>query len=325
MGDVMERMAENTVKLSDLNHGGAPAAGPKTKVDGGRDALTQSQKKRRRRQRIVKGLVIAQLVVFAIYFLFPFVWMLSVSLQTETEIMTSVGFLDQLIPDAWRWENYADVFRTLPFARYFRNSGIVTGLIVAGTLMSSSLVAYAFSKLRWPGRDFFYSLMLVTMILPSFILMIPTFKMYSAFGFTDSWIPLVLPAFLGGGAGNIILIQQFYKSIPREIFEAAKIDGSGEIGIWRNIMLPLSKPVLATVAVFAFLFSWNDYLGPLIYINDPKLTTVALGLRAFQSQSSTNWGLLMAGSVISVVPNLIIFGFCQKYFLEGMKSGAVKG
>ena len=155
--------------------------------------------------------------------------------------------------------------------------------------------------------------------------MIPTYKMYSSFGMTNSWIPLILPAFLGGGAGNIILIQQFYKSIPGEIYEAAKIDGAGEAGIWANIMIPLSKPVLATVAVFAFLFSWNDYLGPLIYVNDPNLTTVALGLRAFQTQTSTNWGLLMAGSVISIIPNIVIFVFCQKYFLEGMKAGAVKG
>ena len=198
-------------------------------------------------------------------------------------------------------------------------------MTVIGTLLSSSLVAYAFARLRWPGRDFCYSLMLVTMILPSFILMIPTYKMYSSFGMTNSWIPLILPAFLGGGAGNIILIQQFYKSIPGEIYEAAKIDGAGEVGIWANIMIPLSKPVLATVAVFAFLFSWNDYLGPLIYVNDPNLTTVALGLRAFQTQTSTNWGLLMAGSVISIIPNIVIFVFCQKYFLEGMKAGAVKG
>lgn len=283
------------------------------------------QEKRKRKERIAKTAVIIQLIIFAVFFLFPFAWMLSLALQTEAEIMTSVGFLEQLIPKSWRWQNYIDVFKTLPFARYFANSAIVTGLTVTGTLLSSSIVAYSFAKLRWPGRDFFYSLMLVTMILPSFILMIPTFKMYSFFNMTNSWIPLILPAFLGGGAGNIILIEQFYKTIPKEIFEAAKIDGSGELKIWLNMMVPLSKPILATVAVFAFLFSWNDYLGPLIYINDPKLTTVALGLRAFQTQSSTNWGLLMAGSVISIIPNVVIFMFSQKYFLEGVKAGAVKG
>ena len=294
-------------------------------MDEKKQKKSKAAQKKRRKELLIKGLVLFQLVLFTVYFLFPFVWMLSVSLQTETEIMTSVGFLNQLIPDSWRWENYLDVFRTIPFARYFLNSGIVTGLTVIGTLLSSSLVAYAFARLRWPGRDFCYSLMLVTMILPSFILMIPTYKMYSSFGMTNSWIPLILPAFLGGGAGNIILIQQFYKLIPGEIYEAAKIDGAGEVGIWANIMIPLSKPVLATVAVFAFLFSWNDYLGPLIYVNDPNLTTVALGLRAFQTQTSTNWGLLMAGSVISIIPNIVIFVFCQKYFLEGMKAGAVKG
>lgn len=287
--------------------------------------MSNARKKKKRKELVIKSLVIAQLILFAVFFLFPFVWMLSVSLQTESEIMTTVGFWEQLVPDEWRWENYLDVFRTIPFGRYFLNSGIVTGLTVIGTLLSSSIVAYAFSRLRWPGREFFYSLMLVTMILPSFILMIPTYKMYSAFGMTNSWIPLILPAFLGGGAGNIILIQQFYMSIPRELFEAAKIDGCNEIKIWANVMVPLSKPVLATVAVFAFLFAWNDYLGPLLYVNDQRLTTVALGLRSFQSQLSTNWGLLMAGSVISMIPNLLIFMFGQKYFLEGVKAGAVKG
>lgn len=289
------------------------------------ETKNKAARKKKVKKTLIKGLILLQLIIFTVFFLFPFVWMLSVSLQTEQEIMTTVGFLNQLVPDTWRWENYLDVFRTIPFARYFVNSAIVTGLTVIGTLVSSSLVAYAFTRLRWPGRDLCYSIMLMTMMLPAFILMIPTYKMYSSFGLTDSWIPLILPAFLGGGAGNIILIQQFFKAVPKEIFEAAKIDGAGEFGIWANIMIPLSKPILATVAVFAFLFSWNDYLGPLLYVNNQKLITVALGLRSFQTQTSTNWGLLMAGSVISVVPNVLIFISCQKYFLEGVKAGAVKG
>ncbi len=269
--------------------------------------------------------VMLSLIIFTVYFLFPFVYMISISLQTESELMTAVGFRDMLIPDSWRWQNFVDVFKQIPFARYFMNSGIVTGLTVLGTTVSASLVAYSFAKLRWPGREFVYSVMLVTMMIPGSVLMIPTYKMYSSMGLTNSWWPLVLPAFLGGGAGNVILIQQFFKTVPKEIFEAAKIDGSGEMGIWWRIMLPLSKPVIATVAIFAFLFSWNDYMGPMIYINDTALTTVALGLRAFFSQLSTNWSLLMAGSLISMIPNIIIFVFCQRYFLEGVKSGAVKG
>lgn len=283
------------------------------------------KQKKRLKRRLHVAFVILMLSIFAVFFLFPFVYMFSVSLQTETELMTAIGFLDQIIPDTWRWRNYIDVFQQIPFARYFLNSGIVTGLTVLGTTISASLVAYSFAKLRWPGRDFVYSLMLVTMMIPGTVLMIPTYKMYSTISLTDSWWPLVLPAFLGGGAGNVILIQQFFKTVPREIYEAAKIDGAGELGIWWRIMLPLSKPVVATVAIFAFLFSWNDYLGPLIYINDSMLATVALGLRAFLSQQSTNWSLLMAGSIISMIPNIIIFVFCQKYFLEGIKTGAVKG
>lgn len=283
-------------------------------------------KKKRKIERILYVTVIRLLlIIFAVYFLFPFVWMISVSFQTEAQMMTAVGFLEQLIPKTWRWQNYIDVFIQIPFARYFMNSGIVTMLIVLGTTVSASLVAYSFVKLRWPGRDFVYSLMLVTMMIPASVLMIPTFKMYSKMGLTNSWWPLILPAILGGGAGNIILIQQFFLTVPKEMYESARIDGSGEFGIWWRIMLPLSKPVIATVAVFAFLFSWNDYMGPLIYINDTALTTVALGLRAFFSQQTTNWSLLMAGSIISMIPNIVIFVFCQRYFLEGMKTGAVKG
>ncbi|MGF7142657.1 ABC-type glycerol-3-phosphate transport system permease component [Anaerotaenia torta] len=281
--------------------------------------------KKRAKKAVYTGSVLLLLTFFAVYFLFPFIYMLSVSLQTESEMMTAVGLKDQLIPDSWRWQNYLDVFRQIPFARYFMNSGIVTGLTVLGTTVSASLVAYSFARLRWPGRDFIYSLMLVTMMIPGSVLMIPTYKMYSSMGLTNSWWPLILPAFLGGGAGNVILIQQFFKTVPKETYEAAKIDGAGELGIWWRIMMPLSKPVIATVAVFAFLFSWNDYMGPMIYINDTALTTVALGLRAFFSQLSTNWSLLMAGSIISMIPNIVIFVFCQRYFLEGIKSGAVKG
>lgn len=286
---------------------------------------TPESVRKRRRSLAGKVVIFIQLCIFAVFFLFPFVWMLSVSLQTEKEMMTTVGFWDALVPDTWRFLNYKDVFDTIPFAKYFFNSAVIAVLNVVGTVGSASIVAYAFAKLRWPGRTLCYSIMLVTMMLPSSILMIPTYKMYSAFGLTNSWVPLILPAFLGGGAGNIILIQQFYKSVPRELMEAAKIDGASEPRILTSILMPLSKPVLATVAVFTFLFTWNDYLGPLIYVNDPDLMTVALALRSFQSQSSTNWGLLMAGSVISMIPSLLTFIFCQKYFLEGLKSGAVKG
>ncbi len=280
---------------------------------------------RKRKRTLTHGIVFVLLVLGVVYFLLPFVWMISVSLQTEAELMTSEGGWTSLIPESWRWENYPDVFRQMPFARYFMNSGIVTVLTVLGTVLSASLCAYAFARIEWRGRAVAYSIMLITMMLPATVLLIPTYKMYSFLGFTDSWIPLILPAWLGGGAGNIILIEQFFRSVPREINDAARIDGAGHPGIWFNIMLPLSLPVLATVMIFSFLFAWNDYLGPLIYVHSPELTTVALGLRAFVSQLSTNWSLLMAGSIISMLPNILIFIFGQRFFLEGMRAGAVKG
>lgn len=283
-------------------------------------------KRNKKIKRVVFVAVIHMaLIVTAILFVFPLLWMLSVALQSEEEMRLANGFWDMLVPNEWLWSNYREVFRVIPFMRYFRNSAIVTVLTVIGTIVSASLVSYAFAKLRWPGRNVVYTVMIATMILPSFILMIPTYKMYSAMEFVDTWLPLVLPAFLGGGAGNIILIQQFYMSIPREMSEAAKIDGAGHVTIWMRIMLPLCAPVIATVAIFSFLFSWNDYLQPLIYINSPSKQTIAQGLRAFQSQTTTRWGLLMAGSLISMIPNLILFCFCQKFFLEGLKVGGVKG
>lgn len=288
-----------------------------------RSSKPQSSFRRKRARKT--GLTYFALILFSLYFLLPFVWMLSVSLQTEAEMMTSAGGLNRLIPESWRFENYRDVFIQVPFARYFVNSGIVTLSTVAGTLLSSSLVAYSFAKLKWPGRKLAYSVMLATMMLPATVLMIPTYKMYSYMGFVDSFVPLILPAWLGGGAGNIILIEQFFRTVPKEINDAAKIDGANYFMIWARIMLPMCLPVLATVGVFAFLFSWNDYLGPLIYLHSADKTTVALGLRAFQSQQSTNWPLLMAGSVISMIPNILVFIFGQRFFVGGIRSGAVKG
>ncbi len=266
----------------------------------------------------------ALLIIFSIIFVFPLFWMLSVSLQTQAEMMTTVGFWDQLIPNSWRFLNYVDVFHEIPFMRYFLNSAIVTVACLIGTIASSSVVAYAFSRLRWPGREAIFNIMLATIMLPSFVLIVPTFRMYSTLGLVDTWFPLILPSFLGGGATNVLLIQQFYKTVPQELSEAAKIDGAGHLKIWSTIMLPLCKPVIATVAIFTFLFTWNDFMNPLIYINDSNLYTLSLGIKAFQSQSGVEWGYLMAASVISMIPALLVFIFAQKYFVEGVKMTGLK-
>lgn len=288
------------------------------------EALALHRKKKIKRVTYVT-VIHAALIVTSLLFVFPLIWMISVSLQSEEEMRLADGFWDMLVPNDWLWRNYSEVFKTIPFMRYFKNSAIITSLTVVGTVVSASLVSYAFSRLRWPGRNLVYTIMLATMILPSFILMIPTYKMYSKMNLVDTWTPLILPAFLGGGAGNIILIQQFFMSIPKEMSEAAMIDGARHTTIWLRIMLPLCAPVLATVAIFSFLFSWNDYLQPLIYINSAEKQTIAQGLRAFQSQTTTRWGLLMAGSLIALIPNLVLFICCQRFFLEGVKAGGVKG
>ena len=288
--------------------------------------LTAEQLHRKKviNRRIYVVVMQALLIICSIIFIFPLFWMLSVSLQTQNEMLVSTGFWDQLIPNSWRFMNYVDVFTVIPFLRYIQNSVIVTVACVVGTVASSSIVAYAFSRLRWPGRGICFNIMLTTIMLPSFVLLVPTYRMYSMVGLTETWIPLILPSFLGGGASNVLLIQQFYNTVPQELSESAKIDGAGHFRIWWSIMLPLCKPVIATVAIFTFLFTWNDFLNPLIYIHDDNLYTVALGIRAFQTKSGTEWGYLMAASVISIVPVMLVFTFAQRYFVEGIKMTGLK-
>lgn len=271
-----------------------------------------------------RTIALVLLILFSIVFLFPFVWMVSVSLQTEEEMRLAHGFFDQLLPSSWRFQNYSEVFKIVPFARYFFNSARVTAITLAGTLITSTLVAYAFSRLRFPGRSIMISIMLATMILPHFILIIPLFKMYSFLGLINTYFPLLIPSFLGGGAGYIYLIMQFFKTVPLEFSEAAKIDGAGHLKIWLIIMVPLCKPVIASVAIFTFLFTWNDFMNPLIYISNEEMMTVALGLNAFKGQLGIQWGYLMAASLMSMVPILVVFVFCQRYFVEGIKMSGIK-
>jgi len=207
------------------------------------------------RKLIGRSIIFILLFIFSVAFLFPFLWMVSVSLQTEEEMLLAQGLIDQLIPKSWRFANYPEVFKAVSFARYFLNSGIVTALALLGTLTTSTLVAYSFSRLEFPGRKVMIAIMLGTMILPHFVFIIPLFRTYSFFGFINTYVPLVLPAFLGGGAGFIYLIMQFFKSVPKDFSDAAKIDGAGHLKIWSTIMIPLCQPVIASVAIFTFLFT----------------------------------------------------------------------
>lgn len=283
-----------------------------------------SSRKKRTKSIINKIIIQVLLIGFSLAFIFPFMWMVSVSLKTPNDLTMSDSFFKLLIPSTFHYQNYSTVIKEIDFIRLFFNSLSIAAIAVIATIVSGSMCAYSFSKLKYPGRKIFINVLIASMIMPGFIFIIPLYKIYSKLGFIDTWLPLILPSILGGGAGNIYLIMQFFATVPNDLNEAAKIDGAGNFRIWVQIMIPLCKPVIASVAIFAFLFSWNDYLNPSIYINRHEINTLVIGLKSFQGRSGTQWGPLMAGSLLSMVPMLIIFIACQKYFVEGIKMSGIK-
>jgi multiple sugar transport system permease protein len=285
----------------------------------GRYFKVESMKKREFKRKA--GIYIALIAVASVLIL-PFLWILSTSLKGDHEIFT--------IPPVWipselRLENYADVFDRMPFIVYLRNSVFVTIMTIFGVLLSSSVVAYSFACLKWPGRNGLFIFVLATMMLPLQVTMIPMFVLFKEIGWLNTYKPLIVPFFFGGGAFNIFLLRQFFLTIPKELLEAARIDGCSEIRIYWNIVLPLAKPALATVAILTFMFTWNDFLGPLIYLSDQLKGTLALGLAMFVGQHQTEWGLLMAASVLMMIPMILIFVFFQRYFIRGFVMSGIKG
>lgn len=254
------------------------------------------------------------LILFSIIFLIPLFWMISTSLKPESQVM-SVPV--QWLPKPPQWRNYLDAVQSFPFFRYFSNTLLLTVLNVVGTLFSASLAAYGFSKLNWRGRDQLFYITIATMFIPSQVLIIPTYLLFTQLGWVNTYLPLFVPAFCGGGAFNIFLLRQFFVSIPDELLEAARIDGASEFRIYSRIILPLSKPVLFTVSIFTVLFTWNDFFGPLLYLQDPSKWTLAVGLRSFQQQYTTTWSLLMAASTLSAIPLIIMYFLFQKRITSG--------
>jgi ABC-type sugar transport system, permease component len=268
-----------------------------------------------------KTLIYLTLVAGSALFVMPLVWMLSTSLKGD------IGLFDlppKWIPETFYWDNYKKAVQSFPFLRYTVNTVWITLLSVIGALLSSSFIAYAFAKLKWPGRNIWFVVLLGTMMLPPQVTMIPLFLFFKQLGWIDTYLPLTVPYFFGS-AFYIFLMRQFFMTIPKELSEAAKIDGSTEFYIWWRIFIPLSKPALATLAIFTFMMAWNDFLGPLIYLNDPDQFTLALGLRSFQQQYGTRWNVMMAASLIVMLPTLVMFFSFQKYFIEGVTLTGVKG
>jgi ABC-type glycerol-3-phosphate transport system permease component len=262
--------------------------------------------------------------------MFPFVW-------TFLSSGKEPGELYKLPPTWWpvkpRFiENYQEVWAQVPFGNWISNTVIVTVLALIGTVLSASVVAYSFARFRYPGRDLFFFVTLSTLMIPGEVVLIPTYLLFKNLGWLDTFAPLIVPSWFGGGAFNIFLMRQFILSIPYDLDEAARIDGASSFRIFWQILLPLCKPALATMAALGFIGHWNSFLGPLIYLNDPLKYTVAVGLRYFQSGvaqgsavSRPQDHLLMAASLMMAVPCLILFFAAQKYFVRGIVMTGIKG
>lgn len=281
--------------------------------------LTQSA---RRRFQFTLSYVL--LLAGAVLIMIPLVWMVSTSLKEPGAVYT---FPPEIIPDPIRWGNFAESLTIAPFGRFYINTAVVTVANIIGHLFSCSLVAFAFARLRAPGKSLLFILVLSTVMIPFYVRMIPLFILYRTFGWLDTLLPLIVPAFFAGNAFYIFLLRQFFLTINRELEDAARIDGCSTFGVYWRIILPLSQPALAMIAVFDFVFNWNDFLGPLIFLNSVDNRTVAVGLAYFQGSMETApmMHLLMAAALISIVPVLVLFFFTQRYFIQGIVFTGMKG
>ncbi|WP_213421718.1 carbohydrate ABC transporter permease [Bhargavaea massiliensis] len=250
----------------------------------------------------------------SILMLSPLWWMLVTSVKTMQEVMT---YPPTFWPESWNWSNYMKTWEAAPFDLYTVNTLTITALVVIGNVFVNSFIAYGFAKIPFKGRNVLFMIVLSTMMIPGFVTLIPQYVLFAKLQWLNTYFPLVVPAFFGS-AFNIFLLRQFYMTIPDELIEAAKMEGASHFWIWWRIGLPLTKPALATVAIFSFNGAWNDFLGPLLYVNDESLYTLQLGLQVFKGQMSTQWNYLMAGSLLVLLPVIILFFFFQKYFIQGI-------
>jgi ABC-type glycerol-3-phosphate transport system permease component len=266
------------------------------------------------------------LVALALGMLYPIIWMFLSSFQANDEVFNVAA----VFPRRWMFENYSNAWKSIPdhsFGEFFKNSFIISLSIVLGTIISASLTAYPFARLRFPGKTLLFSLIIGTLLLPGQILLIPRYILFVKFGWGDSYLPLTVPAFFAqvSGAFSIYLLIQFMRGIPKELDEAALVDGCGFFGQFFRIIIPNCKPALFTVAIFAFIWSWDDFLNQLIYVNSISKFTVALAMRMFTDNSAvTPWGQMFAMSVLSMAPCAVIFASAQKYFVEGIVTTGLK-
>ncbi|MDO4295598.1 MAG: carbohydrate ABC transporter permease [bacterium] len=270
--------------------------------------------------RIMRVILYVVLIALAVVMLVPFVWMLSASFKLDKDVFI---FPIQWIPENPRWQNYLDIWNRIPLLTFVLNTVKLTIIVTFLQLLTSSFAAYAFAKLNFKGKNTLFLAYITTIAVPWQVYMVPQFMMMRAFGLADTHLAIIcLQAF---SAFGVFMMKQFYEGIPTELCEAARIDGMSEYQIWARVMLPLSKPSLSTLTIFTFVNTWNDFLGPLIYLTTESKKTLQLGLRMFISQYGSEYGLIMAASVLSLIPVLIVFLSLQKYFVEGVAASGVKG
>lgn len=280
------------------------------------------RKKRTAAFYIKKILFYGVLLLLALVCVIPLYWMVRSSFMKNTDIYSMRPFV--FWPKEMLWSNYTDALKAADFGRYAVNTLVIVAGCLTGTLVTASMAAYAFSRIKWKGRGFCFSLILTTMMLPGSVTLIPQFMLWRNLNMVDTYWPLILPAFLGGGAFNIFLLRQFFLGIPRDLDEAARIDGAGPLQIFMKIILPLSKSAMVVVALFTFLGNWNDFFGPIIYLNSKEKFTLAVGLLQFRGDYATKWNLLMAASTIVVAPCIVIYLFGQKHLIEGISLTGMK-
>lgn len=280
----------------------------------------------RRQPTWMRVLIYVALVAGSAVMLVPLAWMMLTSVKSFDDVLHEPPVW---WPSAWHWENYWIAFTEFRFSGYLVNSTIVTGLTILGTLVSSSLVAYAFACLNTRGKGLWFGLLLATLMLPGQVTIIPLFMMFVAMGWINTFYPLIVPAWMGLNVFAIFLLRQFFLTIPRDYVEAARLDGASELHILWSIYLPLSRPALLTITVFTFLGSWNDLWGPLIYLHDDSKYTMPLGLLNFITTAGeaagTPWHLVMAVTAVMILPTIVIFFIAQKHFIQGMVTTGLKG
>ncbi|MDE0672871.1 MAG: carbohydrate ABC transporter permease [Caldilineaceae bacterium] len=261
------------------------------------------------------------LIFFGIIFMLPFLWMVSSSLKPSAEIFEIPV---RLIPKTFAFTNYPDAIESIRFLRYLVNTFIYAVGLMTGAVLSNVFIGYGFARIDWPGRDIVFIIVIATMMLPAQVRFIPLFITYSKWGWLETFAPLIVPAFFGN-AFFVFLVRQFMLTFPRDLDDAARVDGANELMIFWRIVAPLSKPAIITIAIFDFMWGWHDYINPLVFLRDPDKFTLSVGLRLFFSQYGAEWALLMAAATMFTLPMIVVFFFAQRTFIEGISFTGVKG